>query len=148
MHKQTYAELSLVYEKTPKTLRKYFDEYAGATGEMVQLKEPTVLILDATFFGRGYGILLCRTPHECLYWKEIITESMDEYGKCLDGLEAAEYEFSAVVVDGTWSTPFASETISKPSRSVLPVPSDPNHQALHTSKSEDRSCETAAFSCP
>lgn len=89
-----------MYKKDPKTLRKYFDEYAGPTGELVQLMGPTVLIMDATFFGRGYGILLCRSPHECLYWKEIVSESMDEYDQCLDALEAAGYEFSAVVVDG------------------------------------------------
>jgi hypothetical protein len=99
-HKQTYAELSVVYDKTPKTLRKYFDAYAGATGEMTPLSSPTVLILDATFFGRGYGILLCRSPQSCLYWREIISESMDEYGQCLEALDAMEYRFSAFVVDG------------------------------------------------
>lgn len=64
------------------------------------MKSESVLILDATFFGRGYGILLCRSPQKCLYWREIATESMDEYTRCLEALDTMEYRFSAFVVDG------------------------------------------------
>lgn len=59
-----------------------------------------VLILDATFFGRGYGILLARSPEKVLYWQEIASESMNEYGKLLNQLEAMNYRFSGFVIDG------------------------------------------------
>ena len=99
-HKQTYKELSETYGVGPKTLRKLFDKYAGATGEALEDSEPTVLILDATFFGRGYGILMARNPKRVLCWQEIATESLEEYGRCLDQLDAMGCRFSAFAIDG------------------------------------------------
>lgn len=99
-HKQTYAELSEKYGKSARTLRKYFDKFAGATGEIIEWVEPCVLILDATFFGRGYGILMARNLKKVLYWQEIISESIFEYELCLNQLEGMGYKFSAFVVDG------------------------------------------------
>jgi len=100
VHKQTYAELSQKYGKSGKTLRKLFDEHAAVTGEMRAREEPFVLILDATFFGRGYGILLARCPSKVIYWSEIETETVQVYMDCLDALNAAEYTFSTFVIDG------------------------------------------------
>lgn len=100
VHKQSYKELSKKYGRSGKTLRKLFDEYAGATGEVYECNEGFVLILDATFFGRGYGILMARNKRKVLLWQEIASESMAEYQKCLNGLENMDYNFTAVVVDG------------------------------------------------
>lgn len=100
VHKQSYKELSKKYGKSGKTLRKLFDEFAGATGEVFQCSELQVLILDATFFGRGYGILMARSLQKVLYWQEIVSESIHEYEVCLRHLDAMEYRFSAFVVDG------------------------------------------------
>lgn len=99
-HKQTYKELAIRYGKDPKTMRKYFDEYAGATGEVFECSEPFVLIMDATFFGRGYGILMARNLKKVLFWQEIVSESIQEYEICLSQLNAMDYHFSAFVVDG------------------------------------------------
>lgn len=100
VHKQTYAELSEKYGKDPKTLRRCFDKFAGATGEVSEYNEPFVLILDATFFGRGYGILMARNLNKVLCWQEIVSESVHEYEQCLNQLEAAGYRFTAFVIDG------------------------------------------------
>ena len=100
VHKQSYKELSKKYGKSGKTLRKLFDEHAGATGEIFQYSEPFALILDATFFGRGYGILMARNLTKVLFWQEIVTESIREYEVCLNQLDAMDYSFSAFVVDG------------------------------------------------
>lgn len=100
MHKQTYAELSQKYGRSGRTLRKYFDEHVAVTGEMKARSQPFVLILDATFFGRGYGILLARCTQKVVYWNEIETETVQVYSDCLDALESAGYSFSAVVIDG------------------------------------------------
>ena len=99
-HKQTYKELAAKYGKDPKTMRKYFDKFAGATGEVFGCSESFVLILDATFFGRGYGILMARNLTKVLFWQEIVTESIREYEVCLNQLDAMDYHFSAFVVDG------------------------------------------------
>jgi hypothetical protein len=51
----------------PKTLRRYFDRYAGATGEVIVKEENIVAILDAFYFHRGDGILVCRTIKSVLH---------------------------------------------------------------------------------
>lgn len=61
---------------------------------------PIVVAMDATFFGRGYGILVCRADSKNLYWKEIITEKIVHYEEALDTLLAAGHSFSAFVIDG------------------------------------------------
>lgn len=81
-------------------MRRLFDEHAGATGEVLEESGPMILILDATFFGRGYGILMARNPECVLYWQEIATESVEEYERCLAQLDVMDYRFSAFVVDG------------------------------------------------
>jgi len=100
VHKQTYQELSEKYGKGSKTLRKNFDQFAGATGEVLECAESFVLIMDATFFGRGYGILMARNLKRVLCWQEIVSESIHEYELCLKQLEAMGYRFTAFVVDG------------------------------------------------
>lgn len=100
VHKQSYKELSEKYGKSGKTLRKLFDEHAGATGEILEFSTSFVLILDATFFGRGYGILMARSKWKVLYWQEIESESNSEYLKCFLELENRGYLLSAIVVDG------------------------------------------------
>ncbi|MFH1298634.1 MAG: hypothetical protein ABII07_02305 [Patescibacteria group bacterium] len=100
IHKQTYKELSEKYGKSHKTLRKYFDAHSAVTGEIKPINKPVVLILDATFFGRGYGILLGRTPKKVLLWEEIISETVQVYSSFLDDLEAAGCTFSGFVIDG------------------------------------------------
>ena len=59
-----------------------------------------VVSMDATFFGRGYGILVCRANSRNLYWKEIVTEKIVHYEEALDALLAAGHRFSGFVIDG------------------------------------------------
>jgi hypothetical protein len=60
-----------------------------------------VLCLDCTFFGRGYGILVARSPNlgRCLYWKEIATESKAVYREARECLEKQGFAIQAVVLD-------------------------------------------------
>lgn len=99
-HKQTYAELSREYGKHPKTLRKYFDAHPGATGEIIAEPGVVFVSMDATFFGHGYGILVCRANSRNLYWKEIVTEKIVHYEEALDALLAARSRFAGFVIDG------------------------------------------------
>jgi len=99
-HKQTYAELGREYGKHPKTLRKYFDAHAAVTGEIIAEPEEVFVSMDATFFGHGYGILVCRAKSRNLYWKEIVTEKIVHYEEALDALLASHHRFSGFVIDG------------------------------------------------
>jgi len=61
-----------------------------------------VAIADATFFGRGCGILVFRCPNtkRNLYLKEIATEKVADYIQAKLFLEEKGFEFEALVVDG------------------------------------------------
>jgi len=99
-HRQTYENLRERHGKDPKTLRKYFDAHAGASGEIIPERDPINLLMDATFFGRTYGILVCRANGRNLYWREIGSEKVEYYGACVDVLTAAGFRFRSFVIDG------------------------------------------------
>ena len=60
------------------------------------------LIADVTFFGRGYGILVCRSEkhQENIYWKEVMNESPKEYIRARREIESLGFEIEAIVLDG------------------------------------------------
>jgi len=99
-HRQTYNDLRRNYSKDPKTLRKYFDAHAAATGEIIAEKTPINLLMDATFFSRTNGLLVCRANSRNLYWKEITSEKVEYYVACLDALEAVRFSFKSFIIDG------------------------------------------------
>jgi len=98
--RQTYKDLRNTYGKDPKTLRKYFDVHGAATGEIIAEEQPVNLLMDATFFKRTEGILVCRANKRNLYWKEIRSEKVEHYNTCLDALEAAGFRFQSFIIDG------------------------------------------------
>ena len=100
VRRQTYADLQNTYGKDPKTLRKYFDVHAGASGEIITEQSPVNLIMDATFFSRTDGLLVCRANGRNLYWKEITSEKIEYYEQCLDSLEAAGFRLQSFTIDG------------------------------------------------
>jgi len=57
--------------------------------------------MDCTFFGRGYGIIVARSPglKKNLYWKEITTENKAVYQAARQYLEEAGFNIQAVVLD-------------------------------------------------
>lgn len=98
--RQTYSDLQKRYGKDPKTLRKYFDAHAGASGEIIVEKKPVNLIMDATFFSRSDGVLVCRANSRNLYWMEIPSEKIEYYDRCLNNLTAAGFRFKSFTIDG------------------------------------------------
>jgi hypothetical protein len=84
----------------PKTLRRYFDRYAGATGEVIKVQKRIVVIIDAFYFSRGDGVLVCRTLEKVLYWKQIATERIDDYIACLNTIAAMGRTVLVAVIDG------------------------------------------------
>lgn len=59
-------------------------------------------VLDCTFFGRGYGILVCRDPNQRknIHWFEVSTENPSLYLKAKTELAAKGILLTAVVLDG------------------------------------------------
>jgi len=93
-------ELSQKHRKSIRTLRKYFDSHCPCTGEVVSCSSPLCISIDATFFGRSYGILVARAEKKNLLWKEIAGEKIQYYREILESLEGAGFVFSAFVIDG------------------------------------------------
>ena len=58
------------------------------------------MLLDATFFGRGYGILVARILGKNIHWREIKTENLEEYRILLNELKSLKFPFSSFVIDG------------------------------------------------
>ena len=56
--------------------------------------------MDATFFSRSDGVLVCRANRRNLYWMEIPSEKMEYYDRCLDNLTAAGFRFKSFTIDG------------------------------------------------
>jgi len=87
--------------RSHKTLRKYFDRLQPPVGFSQPLIWPQCVVFDATFFWRGFGILLFRTRwQKCasrskknqriwknLCWKQIATETIESVSSGLDILD-------------------------------------------------------------
>lgn len=84
----------------PKTLRRYFDAHAGATGEIQIVQERIVAILDAFYFSRGDGVLVCRTTKEILHWRPVITERIEDYAAGLKAMQDLGRTVTVAVLDG------------------------------------------------
>ena len=84
----------------PKTLRRHFDRHAGATGEVTIRQERIVAIMDAFYFSRSDGVLVCRTVHEVLHWRTIASERVEDYIACLYALAATGRTVVVTVIDG------------------------------------------------
>ncbi len=98
--RQTLAELSRAYGRDVKTLRALFDAYEPVCGELIVPEHPVVAVLDATFFTRADGILVCRAERRNILWYEIQSESIAAYERLLGTLDAAGMRFAACTIDG------------------------------------------------
>jgi hypothetical protein len=88
VHKQTYSEIETKFNLSGKTLRKYFDQKTkGVLAEFDYEYESVNIIFDATFFGRGYGVLVFRANGKNIYWEEICSETLITIEEALSMLD-------------------------------------------------------------
>ncbi len=61
-----------------------------------------VVVADCVFFGRTYGYLVLRDPHNRrnLYWQKVYTETLADYQRARQNLEDQGFQFKAIVIDG------------------------------------------------
>lgn len=69
-------------------------------GEVHPPDYPVVVTLDATFFGRGHGLLLARAEGRNLLWRWIKSETLAEYAAFLTDLVTAGCQFAGFIIDG------------------------------------------------
>lgn len=98
--RQTLQHLASQYGKSARWVRKQLD--AASLPIRPIYPRSVVVICDATFFGRQYGILAVRCPHlkRNLYWKEITAETIAEYRVARQTLEQQGFILQAAVIDG------------------------------------------------
>lgn len=103
--KRTKEQLGRDCARSYPTITKLLD--TAALPEKVHSPRPVVLVIDATYFGREYGVLVARDPnaHENLYVAELRHETKLEYLLLRKALENMGYVIEAVVLDGRRGIP-------------------------------------------
>lgn len=99
--KQTLSEIGSVCGRSYKWVRARLDDTTVSTSNNLN-PQPTVLIVDTTFWGRRYGVMVFRswTLKQNIWWKEIETEKVINYYYGRKILEDKGWVFTAAVVDG------------------------------------------------
>jgi hypothetical protein len=100
IHKQTYSELESKYNKSSRTLRKYFDQLQDAPFPSPIDCIPEInLTFDTTFFGRNFGVMVFRTPGINLLWEFVESEAVYGYKHCLSE-HSHKFKFLSFTIDG------------------------------------------------
>lgn len=98
--KQTLEELVVEYGRSHVWVRKRLDEHLIS----LPVIEPcsTVIVVDTTFWGRLYGVLVFRswTLRKNIWWGEVASEKVAHYHYARKMLEGRGWVFTAAVVDG------------------------------------------------
>lgn len=99
--KQTLEELSKKYAKSHVWVRNHLDahEVRMSTDTTPQ---PTVIVVDTTFWGRQYGVCVFRSWNlkKNIWWNEVSSERVAHYHYGRKILEERGWIFTAAVIDG------------------------------------------------
>lgn len=99
--RQTYANLGEENNRSAKWVKRKLDKIV--VKKVVKISNwRLVLLLDATFFSRGFGLLVFREAwtKKNIWWKEIPTEKIEYYEQGKNHLEKNGFTIEAVVIDG------------------------------------------------
>lgn len=101
--KQTAAELGRKYGRCRQWISSQLNEINVDDRKVVDIiPQSIVIVADATFFSRSYGILRFRDPHSKinLIWKEVYSETPGQYEQLKLELESRGFHIKAAVLDG------------------------------------------------
>ena len=103
--KQTKEQLGEDAGVSARTITKRLDTIV--VPEKVHRPRPVAVVMDVTFFGREYGVLVARDPNEGenLHVHELRHETKLEYKAARADLEKKGYVLQAVVLDGRKGIP-------------------------------------------
>jgi hypothetical protein len=104
MGRHTLTDLSIRHGLSIKTLRRKFDRYQPENTLPTTAATPVALTLDATFFGRGCGLMIYRAEGRNIHWQEIESETLAVVETGLKHLREQGWHFSSVTVDGRKGT--------------------------------------------
>jgi len=98
--RQTLSDLSRRTGLSVRTLRRKFDAFSPPDVSQQAAPKPVALILDATFFGRGCGLMIYRAESANIHWQEIESETLSVLEAGLRHLLTQGWIFSSVTIDG------------------------------------------------
>lgn len=98
--RQILSDLALKYAVSTRTLRRAFDKHTPVAPDLAVPPEAVALTFDATFFGRGYGLMIWRAGRRNIHWQEIERETLAVVEAGLRHLIAQGWRFSSITIDG------------------------------------------------
>jgi hypothetical protein len=103
--KQTYKQLAEKINKSKRWVQQEIDKTTTEVGTDLFWsgnKSDVVLGMDATYWGRGFGVMLFRdiNRRKNLYWKIITHETVAYYIQGIEFLQSKDWNILAVVCDG------------------------------------------------
>ena len=98
--KQTYAQLALKYGCSIKTIQRRIDKANVNITE--KCPREVIVLMDTTYFGRSFGVMLFRDPSNCsnLYKIYVSYETNQAYLDGIKHLENNGYKIKGIVCDG------------------------------------------------
>ena len=98
--RQTIEQLALKSERSHVWVKKHLD--AALERERPLVPQATPVATDMTFWGRGYGVIVFRSPtlKKNLWWKESLFETPFVYRDGLIALRKAGWTITSAVIDG------------------------------------------------
>lgn len=99
--KQTYEQLAARHGCSRRTIQRRLDQVEVTSGERGSPGK-IVAVMDTTYFGREFGVLVIRKAHtgEILHREFVKYETNSLYAKGLNSLKEQGYEIEAIVCDG------------------------------------------------
>ncbi len=96
----TRDQLASEYHRSTKWVERQLDK--AVINNYFPVPQPIVAVSDATFWGRGYGVLVIRCPRlkKNIHYHEIMTETPLEYLKARQAVERKGFIVEAAVIDG------------------------------------------------
>ncbi|MDP0023211.1 transposase, partial [Glaesserella parasuis] len=99
--KQTYQQLAVKYHCSVRTIQRYIDK-APTTALKLPLNRYLNIIMDTTFFGRYFGVLVLMdsNSNNVISHYFVRTEKDIYYKLALNGLREKDYIIQSIVCDG------------------------------------------------
>lgn len=98
--RQTIAQLAVAEERSHVWVKKHLD--AALERDQILMPQPTPIAADMTFWGRGYGVIVFRSPtlKKNLWWREFQFETPFVYQQGLIALRKQGWDITSAVIDG------------------------------------------------
>ena len=98
--KQTYSQLSLTYGISKRTVQRYLESIIVEAPNLTP--SPIVLLMDTTYFGRAFGVMLFKDAYtgRNLLKYYVNSETNQKYREGIDKLISKGYIIHGIVCDG------------------------------------------------